>query len=76
MFLIYAVAFHRTIIRDKAMDEATKSRALTLLYSLYACLTLITVRTSPTYDPRSNHLHETQSDAYHLSNLRVLARLS
>ena len=43
IFLGYAMGFHRMVIQEKALDGATKAKALTLLYTLYACLALITV---------------------------------
>ena len=44
LFLLYAMAFHRQITREQTLDTATRSKALTMLYSLYVCLALITVR--------------------------------
>ena len=46
VFLVYAVGFHRIVIREQALEPAIKSKAMTLLYVLYACLALITVSTS------------------------------
>ncbi len=42
-FLAYAISFHRTLNREAYSDQNSRSKAMTLLYSLYLCLALITV---------------------------------
>ncbi|KAK5165804.1 uncharacterized protein LTR77_008727 [Saxophila tyrrhenica] len=44
VFLGYAIGFHRTIKRQTALDGHARSRALVMLYTLYICLLLITIR--------------------------------
>ena len=41
LFLFFANNFHRTLLKEKLTNET--SRALPMLYALYAVLTLITV---------------------------------
>ena len=41
VFLVYAVGFHRKLMQEDVV--MTKSKATTLLYTLYFCLCLITV---------------------------------
>ena len=42
-FFAFAIRFHYTILREGLLDALIRKRALTLLYTLYVCLTLITV---------------------------------
>ncbi|KAK3725926.1 hypothetical protein LTR37_000074 [Vermiconidia calcicola] len=44
VFLACAIQFHRTILQERKLNGVTKSKAMTLLYTLYTCLVLITMR--------------------------------
>lgn len=53
IFTMYAMSLHRTILAEKPQHMR---KALILLYTLYACLALITVRDSPSpIPPKSTH---------------------
>ena len=53
VFLGYAIGFHQTITQEGVLDGVTKTKAKSLLYSLYACVILITVRTYPPNNGRA-----------------------
>lgn len=44
IFFVYAIGLQRSIQTENLLSQETRSGALTLLYTLYACLALITMR--------------------------------
>ena len=43
VFLVYAIGFHRQLLRTQVVDSGAKRRAMSLLCTLYLCIMLITV---------------------------------
>ena len=63
-FLAYAIGFHRAVIRGTLLDRSSRSRALTMLYSLYVCLALITVCTCWQHQRKGSTLTTTDADHF------------
>ena len=59
IFVGFAIAFHRTVLRENFLDTTDKRKALTLLYALYVCLALITMRIIFRICEYSRGLHST-----------------
>lgn len=44
-FLVYAFGFHRTVLQERLLDSNINAKCMTLLYTLYICVGLISVST-------------------------------
>jgi hypothetical protein len=70
VFIVFAIGFHRTIVRERYLHVDAKRTALTLLYVIYAILALITVSRYRRIKACLTVL-TVAADAHHISHLRI-----